>query len=134
MAGGVDIDPLTQALAPPPGETPAEREARLLREREAKKRSDLIDQELNRQRAAEKKANKPVKILLLGQSESGKSTTLKNFQLINSSKAFKAELGSWRAVVHLNIVRSIRLVLNALAEAEAAASTPPGPMIPFILP
>ena len=53
MAGGVDIDPLTQALAPPPGETPIEREARLLREREAKKRSDLIDQELNRQRVAE---------------------------------------------------------------------------------
>ncbi|KAJ7124991.1 guanine nucleotide-binding protein alpha-4 subunit [Mycena epipterygia] len=128
MTVAPDIDPLTLALAPPPGESPQDREARIQRERDAKKRSDLIDQELSRQRTADKK-NLPVKILLLGQSESGKSTTLKNFQLINSPKAFRAERPSWRAVVHLNVVRSIRLIINALAEAEAAASapTPPGP-------
>ncbi|KAJ7932073.1 guanine nucleotide-binding protein alpha-4 subunit [Mycena leptocephala] len=118
-----DLDPLALALAPPPGESPQDREARLLGEREAKKRSDLIDQELSRERS-ESKSVKPVKILLLGQSESGKSTTLKNFQLINSPKAFKAEHASWRAVVHLNVVRSVRLIINALAEAEAAASSP----------
>ncbi|KAJ6497806.1 guanine nucleotide binding protein, alpha subunit [Mycena sanguinolenta] len=129
MTVAPDIDPLTLALAPPPGESPEDREARLLREREAKKRSDLIDQELARQRAADKKSSKPVKILLLGQSESGKSTTLKNFQLINSPKAFKAERPSWRAVVHLNVVRSIRLIISAIQEAEAFASAPqpPGP-------
>ncbi|KAJ7072562.1 guanine nucleotide-binding protein alpha-4 subunit, partial [Mycena amicta] len=128
MTVAPDIDPLTLALQPPPNENLEAREARLQHERDAKKRSDLIDQELNRQRNAEKKAAKPVKILLLGQSESGKSTTLKNFQLINSPKAFKAERASWRAVVHLNIVRSIRLILNALAEAEAySASKSPAP-------
>ncbi|KAJ7209639.1 guanine nucleotide binding protein, alpha subunit [Mycena pura] len=117
MTVAPDIDPLALALQPPPGETPQEKDARLQREREAKKRSDLIDQELNRQRAAEKKAVKPVKILLLGQSES-------DFQLINSPKAFKAERDSWRAVVHLNVVRSIRLILNAVAEAEEDAASP----------
>ncbi|KAJ7782839.1 guanine nucleotide-binding protein alpha-4 subunit [Mycena metata] len=127
MTIGPDVDPLSYALAPPAGETPAEREARIQAERDAKKRSDLIDQELNRQRAADKKADKPVKILLLGQSESGKSTTLKNFQLINNQKAFRAERPSWRAVVHLNVVRSIRLIVNALAEAEAAAASPVPP-------
>lgn len=71
MTVAPDIDPLTLALAPPPDESPQDREARHQREREAKKRSDLIDQELSRQRAADKKADKPVKILLLGQSESG---------------------------------------------------------------
>lgn len=71
MTIGPDVDPLSYALAPPAGETPAERDARIQAERDAKKRSDLIDQELNRQRAADKKADKPVKILLLGQSESG---------------------------------------------------------------
>ncbi|KAJ7497044.1 guanine nucleotide binding protein, alpha subunit [Mycena latifolia] len=123
MTVAPDLDPLTLALAPPPGESPQDREARLQREREAKKRSDLIDQELNRQRA-DKKSLKPVKILLLGQSESGKSTTLKNFQLINSPKAFRAERPSWRAVIHLNVVRSIRLIINALSEAEAFAASP----------
>ncbi|KAJ6536343.1 guanine nucleotide-binding protein alpha-4 subunit [Mycena capillaripes] len=128
-----DIDPLTLALQPPSNETAQAREARLESEREAKKRSDdsdLIDEELSRERNAEKKSSvKSVKILLLGQSESGKSTTLKNFQLINSPKAFKAERPSWRAVVHLNVVRSIRLILNAVAVADAFASSPqpPGP-------
>ncbi|KAJ6506745.1 guanine nucleotide-binding protein alpha-4 subunit [Mycena sanguinolenta] len=121
MTVALDIDPLTLALQPPPDETPQAREARLQLEREAKKRSDLIDEELNRERIAEKKSVKSVKILLLGQSESGKSTTLKNFQLINSPKAFKAERASWRAVIHLNLVRSIRLILNALAAAEESA-------------
>ncbi|KAJ7502857.1 guanine nucleotide binding protein, alpha subunit [Mycena galericulata] len=124
MTVAPDVDPLTLALQPPPGESLQDREARLQREREAKKRSDLIDQELTRQRAQDKKTLKPVKILLLGQSESGKSTTLKNFQLINSPKAFRAERSSWRAVVHLNVVRSIRLIIHALTEAEASASAP----------
>ncbi|KAJ7887883.1 guanine nucleotide-binding protein alpha-4 subunit [Mycena olivaceomarginata] len=119
-----DVDPLALALQPPPDETPQAREARLQSEREAKKRSDLIDEELARERNAEKKSVKSVKVLLLGQSESGKSTTLKNFQLINSPKAFKAERASWRGVVHLNVVRSIRHILNALATAEAYTSSP----------
>ena len=46
---------------------PAERQARLLAEEEAKRISDLIDEELNRQRAAERKGPPPVKILLLGE-------------------------------------------------------------------
>jgi hypothetical protein len=61
-----DEDPLTRAIAPPPDETPEEREVRLQAESEAKKVSDAIDEELNRQRIAEKKAAKPVKVLLLG--------------------------------------------------------------------
>ncbi|KAJ7018677.1 guanine nucleotide-binding protein alpha-4 subunit [Mycena alexandri] len=133
-----DIDPLTLALQPPPDETPEAREARLQREREAKKRSDLIDEELNRQRNAEKSV-KSVKILLLGQSESGKSTTLKNFQLINSPKAFKAERASWRVVVHLNVVRSIHLILDALTAAEVFAAhprpySPDNPVYPALTP
>lgn len=44
----------------------AERQERLAAELEAKRISDLIDEELNRQRAAERKGPPPVKILLLG--------------------------------------------------------------------
>jgi guanine nucleotide-binding protein subunit alpha len=60
-------DPLTRAMAPPPDETPGQRAERLRSEAEAKRISDMIDEELNRQRLAEKKGPKPVKILLLGE-------------------------------------------------------------------
>lgn len=76
LASDLD-DPLTRALQPPPSETPSEREERLRTEREAKRISDEIDEELRRERVALKK-RKPVRLLLLGQSESGKSTTLKS--------------------------------------------------------
>ncbi|KAG1819361.1 guanine nucleotide binding protein, alpha subunit [Suillus variegatus] len=74
------------------------REQRLAAEQEAKRVSDAIDDELNKQRISEKKGPKAIKILLLG-----KSTTLKNFQLMNSPKAFRSERASWRAVIQLNV-------------------------------
>lgn len=61
-----DDDPLTRAMAPPPGETLEERDLRLAAEQEAKRISDAIDDDLNRQRIAEKKSPKAIKILLLG--------------------------------------------------------------------
>lgn len=70
-------DPLAAALRPPPNETPAEREIRLQKEGEAKKVSDAIDEQIRQERAQLKKSKADVKVLLLGQSESGKSTTLK---------------------------------------------------------
>ena len=46
---------------------------------------------------------------------------------MNSPKAFRAERLSWRAVVQLNVVRSIRLVLDAIADqadAQGLSLTP----------
>ena len=63
-------DPLTRALAPPPDETVEEREVRLNKEAEAQRVSDLIDESLRAERASWKK-RKVLKVLLLGQSESG---------------------------------------------------------------
>jgi len=113
-------DPLDVVLRPPEDESDEDRKARLSAEEEAKRLSDMIDEELKAQERAEKKGPKPIKVLLLGQSESGKSTTLKNFQLMNSPKAFRAERASWRAVVHLNVVRSIRIILDVMTEAQSA--------------
>jgi hypothetical protein len=64
----LDDDPLAKAIAPPEDETPADREVRMQAEREAKKRSDTIDEEISRERLALKRANKSTKILLLGES------------------------------------------------------------------
>jgi hypothetical protein len=70
-------DPFEAALRPPPGETPTQRDARILAEHRAKQVSDAIDEQLRVERAELKKSTPDVRILLLGQSESGKSTTLK---------------------------------------------------------
>ncbi|KAI6031307.1 G-protein alpha subunit-domain-containing protein [Pisolithus microcarpus] len=71
-------DPLSAALKPPENETPADRDRRLLAEQEAKQVSDRID-EMLREEKKEKRSKPAVKVLLLGQSESGKSTTLKQY-------------------------------------------------------
>lgn len=70
------IDPLDAALRPPANETPEQRERRMKAEDDAKKRSNDIDRML-RENDRHNRKGKVVKVLLLGQSESGKSTTLK---------------------------------------------------------
>ena len=70
-------DPLAAALLPPENESPTERAARLRAESDAKKISDNIDEMLRQERLERKKSRAEVHVLLLGQSESGKSTTLK---------------------------------------------------------
>ncbi|TRM60301.1 guanine nucleotide binding protein, alpha subunit [Schizophyllum amplum] len=109
-----DTDPLALAIAPPPDETSEERAARLREEQHSKAISDSIDEELEIQRQEVKRGVKPIKILLLGQSESGKSTTLKNFQLLYEPKAFSKERAGWRGVIFLNICRSIHVILDAM--------------------
>ncbi|KAI0294691.1 guanine nucleotide binding protein, alpha subunit [Multifurca ochricompacta] len=116
-------DPLDAVLRPPSDETPAQREMRILAEQQAKHISDAIDEQLRVERAELKKNKPDVKILLLGQSESGKSTTLKQFQLLHTPAAFQAERMAWRIVIYLNLVRSVRRVLDTIsAEREEEIS------------
>lgn len=75
-------DPLAIVTAPPPNETPEEKAAREEREAEAQRISDQIDDELRAERAALKKQEQIVKILLLGQSESGKSISISSWEYI----------------------------------------------------
>lgn len=92
----LDDDPLTLALMPPPDETPEQRQVREAAEAEAKRVSDEIDEQIKRERELERRKKRPVKLLLLGecflqlalihsksdvitgQSESGKTATLKS--------------------------------------------------------
>ncbi|KAF8644015.1 hypothetical protein AX16_008731 [Volvariella volvacea WC 439] len=117
----VDDDPLTLLMAPPPDETPEQRQAREAAEAEAKRRSDEIDEQLRREREQEKKKKRPVKLLLLGQSESGKTATLKNFQLTYARREWFEERASWRAVVFLNLVRNVNDILYHLHQETTDA-------------
>ncbi|RDB30429.1 Guanine nucleotide-binding protein alpha-4 subunit [Hypsizygus marmoreus] len=107
-------DPLDEVLRPPPDETPEQRELRLAREEEAQRISLAIDASIKAEKQARKK-RRIVRLLLLGQSESGKSTTLRQFQRLYTPTAFREERILWRAVIQLNIVRSIRIILETLS-------------------
>ena len=130
-------DPISAALLPPPNESVADREKRLQDEEQAKKISDDIDEMLKVERN-ERRKTKAIKVLLLGQSEGGKSTTLKRtsmsvfsslvlhsltltlktrseFQLLHSPAAFHSERIAWRFVIYLNLVRSVRRILDAIS-------------------
>ncbi|TFY61662.1 hypothetical protein EVG20_g6974 [Dentipellis fragilis] len=119
-------DPLSAAIAPPPDETPEQRAAREQAEEEARRVSDEIDEFLRSERNAQRKRKPVVKVLLLGQSESGKSTTLKNFQMQYAREDWLRERSAWRAVVHLNLLRSINSILDMLSLALRAHPSSPG--------
>lgn len=63
-------DPFYELMHPPPDETSAQKTARLKRELDAQRVSDSIDEDIKQERAKEKKKN-VIKVLLLGQAESG---------------------------------------------------------------
>lgn len=108
---------------PPPRETDLDKAARIGEEREAKKISEEIDRAIERDKQELRKKKLQMRILLLGQSESGKSTLLKNFQLRFAPKAFHAEIDAWRAVIQLNLVRSVNVVVGLLARGPNKIAT-----------
>ncbi|KAH8116122.1 G-alpha-domain-containing protein [Phellopilus nigrolimitatus] len=95
------------------GESPDDMARRTAVDSEAKLASDKIDDALSLERARRKK-NCAVKILLLGQSESGKSTTLRNFQLNLAPRAFNLDAEAWRTVIHLNLLISVNYLIDVL--------------------
>ncbi|KAF8528414.1 G-alpha-domain-containing protein [Hysterangium stoloniferum] len=117
----MSADPLTLALKPPAGETPEARQRRILIEKEAKQVSDEIDAQLKlEQKAMAKQKKEEVRLLLLGQSESGKSTTLKNFQMRWAPQSWREEKTSWRTVVGVTLMTSKQLQLVLLNLAKSA--------------
>ncbi|EEB93921.1 hypothetical protein MPER_07358 [Moniliophthora perniciosa FA553] len=65
-------DPLDEVLKPPPDETPEQAAIRIKQENEARQISMAIDASIKAERQARKK-KRIVRLLLLGQSESGGS-------------------------------------------------------------
>ena len=64
-------DPFYEFMQPPPDETPAQKTARMKRELDAQRHSDSIDEDIKLERAKVDKQRNVIKVLLLGQSESG---------------------------------------------------------------
>jgi guanine nucleotide-binding protein alpha-1 subunit len=53
-----------------------------------------------------------------GQSESGKSTTLKNIQLCYAPQSLRQEAYAWRTIIHLNLLRSMQIIIDTLSQAN----------------
>lgn len=69
-------DPFHELMQPPPDETSAQKTARLKRELDAQRVSDSIDEDIKQERAIAKKRRDVIKVLLLGQAESGEHSWL----------------------------------------------------------
>ncbi|PCH39013.1 G-protein alpha subunit [Wolfiporia cocos MD-104 SS10] len=122
-----DDDPLAKALQPPPDESPDDRALRLQQQKEAQAVSHKIDERIQEDKKVFDRRKKAIKILLLGQAESGKSTTLKNFQLAFSPAHFRNERAAWRTIIQLNLIRCIKRLLEVLQDEWAQSVQPPRP-------
>ncbi|KAJ7466951.1 guanine nucleotide binding protein, alpha subunit [Mycena latifolia] len=81
----------------------------------AQRVSDLIDEDIKREAARRQtESRREVKVMLLGQAESGKSTLQKQFQLYHASQTLEVERPSWRIVVYANLIRAVRTILEEL--------------------
>ncbi|KAJ7650069.1 guanine nucleotide binding protein, alpha subunit [Roridomyces roridus] len=108
-------DPISAVMrAGHAGETLEERRARLEAEAEAKRVSEMIDEELRQERERLRRSRGDVKLLLLGQAESGKSTLQKQFQLMYKPNSIDQERSSWRTVIYFNVVHSLKHILSTL--------------------
>ncbi|KAG6821340.1 hypothetical protein H0H93_000201 [Arthromyces matolae] len=107
-------DPLTSAIRPSSTETDVQRKARLAAEADARRVSEQIDEELRQERERMKRNKGDVKLLLLGQAESGKSTLQKQFQLMYKPNSIDQERTSWKTVIFFNVVHSLKHILNTL--------------------
>ncbi|KAJ7646551.1 G-protein alpha subunit [Roridomyces roridus] len=89
----------------------------------ARRASDLIDEDIKREAARQQaQRKKEVKVMLLGQAESGKSTLRKQFQLYHASHTLEAERPSWRIVVYANLIKAVRAILEELDYEFSSAS------------
>lgn len=114
------FDPLAEAIKPPNNESESEKTKRLREEADAIKLSKEIDAKIAEENRLQDWRKKALKVLLLGQAESGKSTVLKSmstcsyeqrthirldFQLLYSPKWFQSEREAWRAIIQLNLIK-----------------------------
>lgn len=80
-------------------------------DKETKARNDEIDNQLKKDKVA---ARNEVKMLLLGAGESGKSTILKQMQLIHGAGYSNEEREAFKEIIFSNTVQSMRVIIDAM--------------------
>jgi len=79
--------------------------------REQHQKSKAIEKQLNQDKRA---ASAIIKLLLLGAGECGKSTVLKQMQILHSNGFSEEEIAERKAVVYSNTVTSMAAILRAM--------------------
>ncbi|XP_070558133.1 guanine nucleotide-binding protein G(i) subunit alpha-3-like [Ptychodera flava] len=80
-------------------------------DRNAARRSKMIDRDI---KAAKQRADKEVKLLLLGAGESGKSTIVKQMKIIHHDGFTKEECLRHKPVVYGNTIQSMLAIIRAM--------------------
>ncbi|KAI9005632.1 guanine nucleotide binding protein, alpha subunit [Hyaloraphidium curvatum] len=88
---------------------------------ENKKRNDEIDLQLKKEKADLKNE---IKMLLLGAGESGKSTILKQMQLIHGSGYTTEEREAFKEIIFSNTVQSMRVIMDAMETLQIELEKP----------
>ncbi|KAH7886654.1 G-protein alpha subunit [Phlebopus sp. FC_14] len=109
-------DAWSSSFRPSPNETLQEKMDRISKQQEAARISKEIDDTIEKSKKILEKRNRAVKVLLLGQAESGKSTMLRNFQLAFCPNYFQKEVSIWKTVIQLNIIGSVKKLLSIIED------------------
>ncbi|KAJ3369818.1 guanine nucleotide-binding protein subunit alpha [Allomyces arbusculus] len=92
-------------------------------QREQKAINDQIDAQLH---AARQRAMREVKLLLLGAGESGKSTILKQMQLIHGVGYSDEERAAYKEIIYTNVLQSMKVLLAAMDALGVPLADPAG--------
>ncbi|KAI0697286.1 G-protein alpha subunit [Cytidiella melzeri] len=97
---------------------------------ESRRISNEIDESLRQERELRRRQKpREVKVMLLGQAESGKSTLQKQFQLYYASQTLDRERPSWRPIVYSNVLKALRMLFDEL-DRQYSLSSAPAPRSP----
>ncbi|KAF5376765.1 hypothetical protein D9757_009474 [Collybiopsis confluens] len=139
-------NPFITPLNPPANETEEQRILRARTLQDAQRVSKEIDESMQETKRKLDRRRRGIRILLLGQSESGKSAVLKSrcqwqqyerdltppplllppnidFQLAFTPNQFRKERSVWQTIIQLNLISSIKIIFNVLNGTEPDLST-----------
>lgn len=84
-------------------------------------KSKEIDEQL---KIESEKANKDVKILLLGAGETGKSTIVKQMKILHQNGYTQEERLKFKPIVYNNIIESLATILQAMSDLNISLDNP----------
>ncbi|KAI0057243.1 hypothetical protein BV25DRAFT_1841813 [Artomyces pyxidatus] len=89
--------------------------AAAVQDEQARRVSAAIDEDIQKHRGQTKQTQRAIRMLVVGQTGSGKSTVVKQWQLWCEPTAFEAETVAWRPVIYLNLIQYMLNILNVVS-------------------